>query len=247
VAVGLCPGRLTRADHAAGARAVLHQHPPPTFQAGHRCVLRLRMGRKRIRMVYRGGRTCHAAIVARELGIPAVGAEGATERLQDGEPVTVGCAEGDVGRVYAGMLRFHVDTRDLTGFERPATEAMVNLGNPELAFKTAMPPCDGVGLARMEFIINEYLEGHPMALLDPGRVSDPAERLKVQAVFRPRPVIVGLSDFKSNEYAALLGGRDFEPHEENPMLGFRGAARYVHPAYEAGFAMECHPTVCCIR
>jgi pyruvate,water dikinase len=213
----------------------------------------------------RGGRTCHAAIVARELGIPAVvGAEGATERLQDGEPVTVSCAEGDVGRVYAGTLPFHVDARDLTGFERPATEVMVNLGNPELAFKTAMLPCDGVGLARMEFIINEYIKVHPMALLDPGRVSDPAERRKVQAAFAgydsgadffvqqlaegvgtiaaafwPRPVIVRLSDFKSNEYAALLGGRDFEPREENPMLGFRGAARYVHPAYEAGFAMEC--------
>jgi len=132
----------------------------------------------------RGGRTCHAAIVARELGIPAVvGADGATERLQDGEPVTVSCAEGDVGRVYAGTLRFHVDTRDLTGFERPATEMMVNLGNPELAFKTAMLPCDGVGLARMEFIISESIKVHPMALHDPGRVSDPAERLKVQAAF----------------------------------------------------------------
>jgi pyruvate,water dikinase len=213
----------------------------------------------------RGGRTCHAAIVARELGIPAVvGAEGASEKLKDGEPVTVCCAEGDIGRVYQGTLTFKVQTSDLSTLHKPATEVMVNLGNPELAFKTALLPCDGVGLARMEFIINEYIKVHPMAVLHPERVTDAAERAKVQAqvagwpdgasffieklaegvgtiaaAFYPRPVIVRLSDFKSNEYAALLGGRGFEPHEENPMLGFRGAARYVHPAYEEGFALEC--------
>ena len=213
----------------------------------------------------RGGRTCHAAIVARELGIPAVvGAEGASEKLTDGEPVTVSCAEGDIGRVYEGVLKFRVDKSDLTGFQRPATEVMVNLGNPELAFKTALLPCDGVGLARMEFIIAEHIKVHPMAVLHPERIVDPAVRAKVQAqcagypdgagyfveklaegvgtiaaAFYPRPVIVRLSDFKSNEYAALLGGRDFEPHEENPMIGFRGAARYIHPAYEEGFALEC--------
>ncbi|MBL8329210.1 MAG: phosphoenolpyruvate synthase [Rubrivivax sp.] len=213
----------------------------------------------------RGGRTCHAAIVARELGIPAVvGAEGASEQLQDGEPVTVSCAEGDIGRVYGGVLPFHVERSDLTGLERPATEIMVNLGNPELAFKTALLPCDGVGLARMEFIINEHIKLHPMAVLHPQRISDPAVREQVRAqhagwpdgasyfieklaegvgtiaaAFWPRPVIVRLSDFKSNEYAALLGGRDFEPREENPMIGFRGASRYIHPAYEEGFALEC--------
>ena len=213
----------------------------------------------------RGGRTCHAAIVARELGIPAVvGAEGASEKLKDGEPVTVSCAEGDIGRVYEGVLKFRVDKSDLTGFQRPATEVMVNLGNPELAFKTALLPCDGVGLARMEFIINEHIKVHPMAVLHPERIVDAAVRASVlaqsagypdgasyfieklaegvgtiAAAFYPRPVIVRLSDFKSNEYAALLGGRDFEPHEENPMLGFRGAARYIHPAYEEGFALEC--------
>jgi pyruvate,water dikinase len=213
----------------------------------------------------RGGRTCHAAIVARELGIPAVvGAEGASEKLKDGEPVTVSCAEGDIGRVYEGVLRFRVDKNDLTGFQRPATEVMVNLGNPELAFKTALLPCDGVGLARMEFIINEHIKVHPMAVLHPERIADAGVRARVQALsagypdgagyfieklaegvgtiaaaFYPRPVIVRLSDFKSNEYAALLGGRDFEPHEENPMIGFRGAARYIHPAYEEGFALEC--------
>jgi pyruvate, water dikinase len=162
------------------------------------------------------------------------------------------------------VLKFRVDRSDLTGFQRPATEVMVNLGNPELAFKTALMPCDGVGLARMEFIVNEHILVHPMAVLHPERIADAAVRAQVQALstgyasgadyfieklaegvgtiaaaFWPRPVIVRLSDFKSNEYAALLGGRDFEPHEENPMLGFRGAARYVHPAYEEGFALEC--------
>jgi pyruvate,water dikinase len=213
----------------------------------------------------RGGRTCHAAIVARELGIPAVvGAEGASGVLRDGEPVTVSCAEGDIGRVYEGLLKYRVDRSDLTDLKRPATHIMVNLGNPELAFKTSLMPCDGVGLARMEFIINEHIKVHPIAVLHPERIGDVAVRERVQAVyagypdgasyfieklaegvgtiaaaFYPRPVIVRLSDFKSNEYAALLGGRDFEPHEENPMIGFRGAARYIHPAYAEGFALEC--------
>jgi pyruvate,water dikinase len=213
----------------------------------------------------RGGRTCHAAIVARELGIAAVvGADGASETLRDGEEVTVSCAEGDVGRVYSGRLPFRVERSSIAGLERPATEIMVNLGNPDLAFKTSLLPCDGVGLARMEFIISEHIKLHPMAALHPERVADAAERERVlaqftgyadgasyfierlaegvgtiAAAFWPRPVIVRLSDFKTNEYAALLGGRDFEPREENPMLGFRGAARYIHPAYEEGFALEC--------
>ena len=213
----------------------------------------------------RGGRTCHAAIVARELGIPAVvGAEHASEVLKDGDLVTVSCAEGAAGKVYEGKVEFHKIVTDLTGLKRPATEIMVNLGNPELAFQVSQLPCDGVGLARMEFIINEHIKVHPMAVLHPERIQDVAEREKVLALsagykdghsyfverlaegvgtiaaaFYPRPVIVRLSDFKSNEYAALLGGRDFEPHEENPMLGFRGAARYVHPAYAEGFALEC--------
>jgi pyruvate,water dikinase len=213
----------------------------------------------------RGGRTCHAAIVARELGIPAVvGAEHATEVLKTGDAVTVSCAEGAVGRVYQGLLPFHKTVSDLTGLERPKTEIMVNLGNPELAFQTSLLPCAGVGLARMEFIINEHIKVHPMAVLHPERIVDETVRAQVRAswaqypdgasyfveklaegvgtiaaAFYPRPVIVRLSDFKSNEYAALLGGRDFEPHEENPMLGFRGAARYIHPAYAEGFALEC--------
>ena len=213
----------------------------------------------------RGGRTCHAAIVARELGIPAVvGAEHASEVLRDGDVVTVSCAEGAVGRVYEGDVAFHKNVTDLSGLKRPATAIMVNLGNPELAFQVSQMPCDGVGLARMEFIINEHIKVHPMAVLHPEHITDATERERVlaasagyvdgrsyfverlaegvgtiAAAFYPRPVIVRLSDFKSNEYAALLGGRDFEPHEENPMLGFRGAARYVHPAYAEGFALEC--------
>jgi pyruvate,water dikinase len=213
----------------------------------------------------RGGRTCHAAIVARELGIPAVvGAEGATEQLAVGQVVTVSCAEGAVGRVYDGALPFRREQTDVSGLVRPKTQIMVNLGNPELAFQTALMPCDGVGLARMEFIINEHIKVHPMAVLHPERITDAAVRAQVQALwaghpdgasyfverlaegvgtiaaaFWPRPVIVRLSDFKSNEYAALLGGRDFEPHEENPMIGFRGAGRYIHPAYAEAFALEC--------
>jgi pyruvate,water dikinase len=213
----------------------------------------------------RGGRTCHAAIVARELGVPAVvGAEHATERLRDGTEVTVSGAEGDVGRIYAGALPFDVATVDLSTLARPATEIMVNLGNPDLAFQTSFLPVDGVGLARMEFIISEAIKVHPMALIHPERIADPAERDEVlrltagyprpadyfveklaegvgtiAAAFHPRPVIVRMSDFKTNEYAALLGGRAFEPFEANPMLGFRGAARYAHPAYEEGFGLEC--------
>jgi pyruvate,water dikinase len=213
----------------------------------------------------RGGRTCHAAIVARELGIPAVvGAENATDVLQPGVAVTVCCAEGDTGRVYASPLAFEVSTIDAASLPRPQTAIMVNLGNPDLAFKTALRPNDGVGLARMEFIITEHIGIHPMALVEPAKVTSAAdrdaiarltrhhrrpadfliERLSegigmIAAAFHPKPVIVRLSDFKTNEYAKLIGGAGFEPREENPMLGFRGAARYAHPAYAAGFALEC--------
>ncbi|RMF36819.1 MAG: phosphoenolpyruvate synthase [Planctomycetota bacterium] len=213
----------------------------------------------------RGGRTCHAAIVARELGIPAVvGAGDATGRIPDGETVTVSCAEGDTGYVYEGEVPFDVIEVDLSSMPRPATAIMINLGNPDMAFKTSFIPNDGVGLARMEFIINEYIKAHPMALLYPERVHDKGEREAIlrltrnyprpadffverlsegvgtiAAAFYPKPVIVRMSDFKSNEYAALLGGRWFEPEEANPMIGFRGASRYAHPAYADGFALEC--------
>lgn len=213
----------------------------------------------------RGGRTCHAAIVARELGIPAVvGAEGATRTIGEGTLVTVSCAEGEVGKVFEGTVPFEVRRVDLATLERPQTKVMINLGNPDLAFALAALPADGVGLARLEFVINEDIRVHPMALLHPDRVSDRAERAAIFALlegwpspqeyfvtklseavgticaaFWPRPVIVRLSDFKSNEYARLLGGRDFEPREENPMLGWRGAARYIHPGYREAFALEC--------
>jgi len=213
----------------------------------------------------RGGRTCHAAIVARELGIPAiVGAGDATTALKSGETVTVSCAEGDVGRIYRGKLEFEVQRTNLEGLKLPATQIMINLGNPELAFKTSFLPNDGIGLARMEFIISEYIKAHPMALVHPDKVADPGERATIAslcrgyktpaeffierlaegvgtiaAAFYPKPVIVRMSDFKSNEYAALLGGRAFEPSEGNPMIGFRGASRYAHPAYAEGFALEC--------
>ena len=213
----------------------------------------------------RGGRTCHAAIIARELGIPAVvGCSDATQTVHNGDPVTVSCAEGDIGRVYPGELRFTVLQTDLSTLARPKTEIMINLGNPELAFKTCQLPNNGVGLARMEFIINEYIKAHPMALLHPEKIQDRAERESIlgliaghqdareyfvqrlaegvgtiAAAFYPKPVVVRMSDFKTNEYASLLGGRWFEPEEANPMIGFRGAARYSHPAYAEGFALEC--------
>ena len=213
----------------------------------------------------RGGRTCHAAIVARELGIPAVvGTGDATTSIPVGKVVTVSCAEGDTGRVYEGAVGFHVQRTEIAGMARPATKIMVNLGDPDLAFKTSFLPNDGVGLARMEFIISESIKAHPLALLHPDRVTDPdaraaiarlvrgyesgeqffVERLSegigtIAAAFWPKPVVVRMSDFKTNEYASLLGGADFEPREANPMLGFRGASRYAHPAYAEGFALEC--------
>jgi len=212
-----------------------------------------------------GGRTCHAAIIARELGIPAVvGARDATTRVRSGDIVTVSCAEGDAGRVYRGEVPFKVERTEVADLPRPVTKIMVNLGNPDLAFKSSFLPNDGVGLARMEFIISESIKAHPLALVHPEKVTDPSareslarlirgypdgetffvERLSegigtIAAAFWPKPVVVRMSDFKTNEYAALVGGAVFEPHEDNPMLGFRGASRYAHPAYAEGFALEC--------
>ncbi|MBK6531526.1 MAG: phosphoenolpyruvate synthase [Deltaproteobacteria bacterium] len=213
----------------------------------------------------RGGRTCHAAIVARELGIPAiVGATGATSLIEAGAVVTVCCAEGDVGRVYRGALAHRVERVELGTMERPRTKIMMNVADPDRALSLAALPNDGVGLARIEFIINNTIRAHPMALLHPERVLDAGVRAELDALtrgysdrgeffvdqlaqgvgtiaaaFYPKPVVVRLSDFKSNEYASLLGGRDFEFHEENPMIGLRGASRYTHPSYAEAFALEC--------
>jgi len=213
----------------------------------------------------RGGRTCHAAIVARELGIPAVvGAEGATEKIRVGQEITVSCSEGEEGIVFEGAMPFHVERLSLKEIRRPKTKIMMNLGNPEEAFSLYMIPNDGVGLARMEFIINSYIKVHPMCLVHPERVVDESikkeideltygypdkeeyfvEKLSegvgtIAAAFYPKHVIVRLSDFKTNEYASLIGGRYFEPGEENPMIGFRGASRYYNDKYREGFALEC--------
>jgi pyruvate,water dikinase len=212
----------------------------------------------------RGGRTCHAAIVSRELGIPAiVGTKNATEVLKYGDEVTVSCAEGETGNVYAGILDFDIQKTDLSQLGRPKIAIMMNLGNPDQAFSLAALPVDGIGLARMEFIINEYIKVHPMALQHPKKLDD-ATRAKITALSAafdspadffimtlaegvatiaaavyPKPCVVRMSDFKTNEYATLLGGTFFEPEEDNPMIGFRGASRYTHPAYAEGFALEC--------
>jgi pyruvate,water dikinase len=213
----------------------------------------------------RGGRTCHAAIVAREIGVPAlVGCGNATAAIRTGDEVTVSCAEGDVGHVYGGRVPFRVIETDLAALPMPRTRLMVNIGNPDIAFRTRFLPNDGVGLARMEFIVADHIRIHPMALVHPDRIADQQARAEIDsltrdyptpadyfvrelsegvgtiaAAFWPKPVIVRMSDFKTNEYASLLGGAAFEPAEANPMLGFRGAARYAHPAYAEGFALEC--------
>jgi pyruvate,water dikinase len=213
----------------------------------------------------KGGRTCHAAIVAREMGVPAiVGTENGTEVLFNGEEMTVSCAEGDVGLVYEGLLPFRIEKTRLDDLEQTETSIMLNVASPDLAFKFAQIPNSGVGLAREEFIINNYIQVHPLALLKHQELGDEAlseqikeltrgyeseeqffvKRLsygiaKIAAAFYPKQVIVRMSDFKSNEYYNLLGGSYFEPTEENPMIGWRGAARYYSEEYEYAFGMEC--------
>jgi len=213
----------------------------------------------------RGGRTCHAAIISRELGVPCVVGTGkGTTVLNDVESITVSCAEGETGRVYEGLLDFEVKTLDLEHMERPKTQIMMNVGNPDMAFNLSFIPNDGVGLAREEFIISNFIRVHPLALLHFDTITDEKTReaiekvtvghankqdffidrlaegvAKIAAAFYPRDVIVRLSDFKSNEYANLIGGYEFEPVEDNPMIGFRGAARYYDETYREGFAMEC--------
>jgi pyruvate,water dikinase len=212
----------------------------------------------------RGGRTCHAAIVARELGIPAVvGCGDATTVLSDGQMVTVSCSEGDAGNVYRGLLEIEVMDLVLEGLHKPPVKIALNVGNPDLAFSFQRLPNDGVGLARLEFIIARMIGIHPRAVLDyPNLSSDLKSIIEKQstgypspvdfyvekitegvatlgAAFFPKPVIVRLSDFKSNEYSSLIGGEEYEPKEENPMLGFRGASRYLSDDFRDCFEMEC--------
>ena len=213
----------------------------------------------------RGGRTCHAAIISRELGIPAVVGTGkATELMKTGELVTVSCAEGDEGHVYSGQIPFEIVETDLSGIEKPKTQILMNLANPEMAFRVNKLPNSGLGLARMEFIINNKIQVHPQALLQPEYIESEADKALIKqliegygsgkeffirklsegigtlaAGFYPKPVVVRLSDFKSNEYASLIGGKAFELKEENPMIGFRGAARYNDESFSESFAMEC--------
>lgn len=213
----------------------------------------------------KGGRTAHAAIVSRELGIPAVvGAGNATQVLSDGEKVTLDCTSGAEGVLYRGLLEIRKDTTSLDEIPDTQTDIMMNLASPDSAFRWASLPVEGIGLARMEFIINNHIQAHPGALLDPGSVTDREERDHIKDLITgwedgrtffirtlsegiatlaasnyPKPAIVRLSDFKTNEYAQLLGGRQFEPEEENPMMGFRGAARYCSESFREAFAMEC--------
>lgn len=212
----------------------------------------------------RGGRTCHAAIIARELGIPAVvGCGDATDLLSDGQEVTVSCAEGDTGFIYSGLLDVQITDVALDNMPKAPVKVMMNVGNPELAFSFANLPSEGIGLARMEFIINRQIGIHPKALLEFDKQDDELQAeitrriagyaspvdfyvdkiaegvATLAASVYPRKTIVRMSDFKSNEYANLVGGSIYEPHEENPMLGFRGAARYVADNFKDCFALEC--------
>ena len=212
-----------------------------------------------------GGRTCHAAIIAREMGIPAiVGCENATVAIKTGQEITVSCAGGEEGKIYSGLLPFEIEEASLEELPQTRTKILMNVGNPERVFSLASIPCDGVGLARLEFIIANYIQAHPLALIHFDKLEDELVKAKIAeltkryddkpqyfvdklargtgtiaAAFYPKPVIVRLSDFKTNEYANLLGGKQFEPKEENPMLGWRGASRYYDPQYREAFALEC--------
>ena len=212
-----------------------------------------------------GGRTCHAAIIAREMGITAVvGTGDGTSRIRDGQTITLSCCEGEEGRVYPGHVPYRMEEQAIEDLPATRTQILINLANPDEAFKLAAIPCDGVGLARLEFIIANQIRIHPLALLEPGRVRDPDQRqqiaaltrgydplsayyvdrlsqgmARIAAAFYPKPVILRFSDFKSNEYAQLLGGASFEPVEANPMLGWRGASRYCSEAFRPAFGLEC--------
>ncbi|MBD2253259.1 phosphoenolpyruvate synthase [Nostoc parmelioides] len=255
------------------ARVILDAKQIEEFQAGEVLVTERTdpdwepiMKRASAIITNSGGRTCHAAIIARELGVPAiVGCGNATQVLTTGQEVTVSCAEGEEGKVYPGLLPFEVKEVPLENLPRTHTQILMNVGNPQEAFSLSAIPNDGVGLARTEFIIANQIQVHPLALIHYDKLADAEQKAKVAAItatyddkpqyfvdklaqgvgriaaaFYPKPVIVRMSDFKSNEYRNLAGGSQFEPDEENPMLGWRGAARYYDPGYREGFALECH-------
>lgn len=270
----LASGRSVGAKIGSGAVRIIHDVSElGKFKAGEVLVADMTdpdwepvMKKASAIVTNRGGRTCHAAIVSREHGVPCVVGTGlGTEVLKTGELVTVSCAEGDEGMIYEGRLAFVEETIDWGALDKPRTKIMVNLGNPNLALKTSQLPVDGIGLARIEFIISEFVKIHPMALAHLDQLKDQKVKAEIEYIlgqqkdnpgqyfidrlaegvgllagaFYPRPVIVRFSDFKTNEYASLLGGAQFEPTEENPMIGFRGASRYYDPHYRDGFALEC--------
>jgi pyruvate,water dikinase len=254
------------------ARVILDVHKIAEFQEGEVLVTNKTdpdwepiMKKAGAIVTNQGGRTCHAAIIAREMGIPAiVGCGNATGVLTTGQAITVSCAEGEEGKVYDGLVPFAVQETPLENLPRTRTQILMNVGNPEEAFGLSSIPCDGVGLARLEFIIANHIKVHPLALIHFEELQDPWVKREIAtltalyphkpdffvdklaqgigtiaAAFFPKPVIVRLSDFKSNEYANLLGGQQFEPQEENPMIGWRGASRYYDTKYRDGFALEC--------
>jgi pyruvate, water dikinase len=259
------------------ANVILEVHRIEDFQAGEVLVTNKTdpdwepiMKKASAIVTNQGGRTCHAAIIAREMGIPAiVGCGDATSAIALGQEITVSCAEGEKGKVYAGLIPFEIVETAIDNLPQISTKIMMNIGNPEEAFGLSSIPCDGVGLARMEFIIANHIKVHPLALINFDTLEDKAAKQEianlttlyenkadffvdklahgigtVAAAFYPKPVVVRMSDFKSNEYASLLGGRAFEPNEENPMIGWRGASRYYDPKYRAAYALECQALKC---
>ncbi len=254
------------------ARVILNVHKLDEFEAGEVLVTNKTdpdwepiMKKASAIVTNQGGRTCHAAIIAREMGIPAiVGCGKATGVLTTGQEVTVSCAEGEEGRVYSGLVPFEIQSTELKNLPRTRTQILMNVGNPEEAFSLASIPCDGVGLARFEFIIANHIKAHPLALLHFDELEDEFVKEEIAsltalydhkpdffvdklaqgigmiaAAFYPKPVVVRMSDFKSNEYANLLGGQQFEPEEENPMIGWRGASRYYDEKYRDAYGLEC--------
>ncbi|MEG4028278.1 MULTISPECIES: phosphoenolpyruvate synthase [unclassified Microcoleus] len=271
--VVLAKGRAVGESIGQGkARVILDVHRIAEFQSGEVLVTNKTdpdwepiMKKASAIVTNSGGRTCHAAIIAREMGIPAiVGTGDATQILKNGQEITVSCSEGDEGKVYAGLLPFEIQETAIENLPRTRTQILMNVGNPEEAFGLSAIPCDGVGLARLEFIIANHIKAHPLALIHFDELVDESVKEEIAnltalyqhkpdfftdklahgiatiaAAFYPNPVIVRMSDFKSNEYANLLGGRQFEPKEENPMIGWRGASRYYDPNYREAYALEC--------